>query len=76
MRHNYEVHSVCLAKIKKNQLILLFNLFLLLFKGLIILFDTIHISHYIISTNFYLYLQYFQQKVFNFSKISGSQIDS
>ena len=25
------------------------------------LFDTIHESHYTISTNFYFYLQYFQQ---------------
>ena len=39
------------------------------------LFDTVHGSHCTISTNFYLYLQYFQQLVFNFSKISGIQID-
>ena len=39
------------------------------------LFGTIYGSHCIISANFYLYLQYFQQKIFNFSKISGSQID-
>ena len=39
------------------------------------LFGIIHESHGIISTNFYLYLQYFQQKNFNFNKISGSQID-
>ena len=39
------------------------------------LFGTIHESHYIISANFYFYLQYFQQKIFNFSKISGSQTD-
>ena len=37
------------------------------------LFGTIHESHFTISVNFYFYLQYFQQKVFNFSKISGSQ---
>ena len=48
---------------------------MLLFKGLIALFNTIHGSHYTISTNIYLYLQYFQQKVFNFNKISGFQID-
>ena len=30
----------------------------------IALFDTIYESHYIISVNFYLYLQYFQQKIF------------
>ena len=57
----------------KSQLILLFSLFLLLFMGLIALFDTIYESHCTISVNFYLYLQYFQQKVFNFSKISGFQ---
>ena len=31
------------------------------------LFGTIYEFHYIISANFYLYLQYFQQKVFSFS---------
>ena len=59
----------------KNLLILLFSLFLLLFMGPIALFGTIHKSHYTISVNFYLYLQYFQQKIFNFNKISESQID-
>ena len=44
----------------KSQLILLFSLFLLLFMSFITLFGTIHRSHCIISTNFYLYLQYFQ----------------
>ena len=37
------------------------------------LFGTIHGFHCIISANFYLYLWYFQQKVFSFSKISESQ---
>ena len=60
--------SVCLAKI-----ILLFSLFLLPFMGLTVLFDTIHEFHCTISVNFYLYLQHFQQKVFSFSKISGTQ---
>ena len=55
------------------QLILLFRLFLLLFMGLNALFDIIHGFHYIILANFYLYLQYFQQKVFSFSKISRFQ---
>ena len=41
--------------------------------GLTALFNTIYESHYIISANFYFYLQYFQQKVFSFSKISGFQ---
>ena len=40
-----------------------------------VLFSIIHEFHCTISVNFYLYLQYFQEKVFNFSKISGSQID-
>ena len=39
------------------------------------LFGTIHGSHYTILANFYLYLQYLQQKIFNFNKISQSQID-
>ena len=58
------------------QPILLFSLFLLLFMSLTALFNTIHRSHCVISANFYLYLQYFQQKVFSFSKISGSQTNS
>ena len=51
----------------KNQLILLFSLFLLLFMGITAHFGIIHESYSTISANFYLYLQYFQQKVFNFS---------
>ena len=57
------------------QLILLFRLFLLLFMGLNALFGIIHGFHYIILANFYLYHKYFQQKVFSFSKNSGSQTD-
>ena len=41
-----------------------------------ILFGTIHESRYTILANFYFYLQYFQQKVFNFKKISISQLDT
>ena len=37
-------------------LILLFNLFLLLFINFTVLFSIIYKYHYIISTNFYLYL--------------------
>ena len=40
-----------------------------------LIFDTIHGSYCTISSNFYIYLQYFQQKIFSFSNISGSQID-
>ena len=54
------------------EIILLFSLFLLLFMGFTTLFGIIYGYHCAISANFYLYLQYFQQKVFNFSKISGS----
>ena len=54
----------------KNQFILLFSLFLLIFMGPTIFFNIIHGFHCIISTNFYFYLQYFLQKFFNFSKIS------
>ena len=57
------------------QLILLFNLFLLLFIGPTALFGTIHRSHCTISANYYLYLQFFQQKIFSFNKINGSQTD-
>ena len=45
----------------KIEIILLFSLFLLLFMGLIIFFDTIHEFRCTILTNFYIYLQYFQQ---------------
>ena len=41
--------------------------------SLAVLFDIIHEVHYTISANFYLYLQYFQQKVFNFNKINKFQ---
>ena len=58
------------------QLILLFKLFLLLFMSLTAFFGTILEFHCSISVNFYLYLQCFQQKVFNFSKKSGSQTNS
>ena len=57
------------------QFILLFSLFLLLFMGLTALFGTIYGFHCIISINFYLYLQYFQQKFSSFSKINESQMD-
>ena len=43
--------------------------------SLIVLFGITYRFHCTISVNFYLYLQYFQQKVFSFSKISGLQID-
>ena len=39
------------------------------------LFGTIYESYYTISANFYLYLRYFPQKVFNFNKINGFQTD-
>ena len=52
-----EISSKCAFGSKfKSQLILLFSLFLLLFTGLIVFFDTIHGSHYTISINFSLYL--------------------
>ena len=51
------------------------SLFLLLFMCSNALFSTIYRSNCIISTNFYLYLQYFHKKNFSFSEISGSQTD-
>ena len=47
----------------------------LLSINLTALFGTIYKSHCTISANFYLYLQYFQQKVFSFNKINRSQMD-
>jgi len=38
-------------------------------------FGTIYESHCTIPTNIYLYLPYFQQKVFNFNKINEFQTD-
>ena len=43
----------------KIKIISLFSLFLLLFIGPVAFFGTIHGPHCTISTNFYLYLQYF-----------------
>ena len=59
----------------KSQFILLFNLFLLLFINPTALVGIIYGTYYTISANFYLYLQYFQQKNFTFNKISESQTD-
>ena len=68
--------SICAFGSKlKSQLILLFSLFLLLFMDPTALFGTIYGFYYTISTDFYLYLLYFQQKVFNFSKISRFQMN-
>ena len=70
-KDNHVAHIRCaLGSSLKSQLILQFRLFLLLFMGPTALFDTIHESYCTISSNFYLYLQYFRQKVFNFNKIS------
>ena len=41
----------------------------------IVFFGIIHEFYCTILANFYLYLQYFQQKKFNFSKINGSQME-
>ena len=49
--------------------------FLLTYFTIQLIFATIHGSHCTISTNIYLYLQYFQQKVFRFSKLSEFQTD-
>ena len=65
----------CVWKKLKSQLILLLSLFLLLFINSTVLFGIIHESLYTISANFYFYLQYFQQKVFNFKNISVFQLD-
>ena len=43
--------------------------------GPIVLFDIIHGSPCTISANFYFYLQYFHQKVFNFNKINEFQMN-
>ena len=66
---------MCIWQKLKNQLIIQFSLFLPLYMGSTALFGTIQGSHCTISANFYLYLQYFQQKNFSFSKISRSQTD-
>ena len=58
------------------QLILLLSLFFILFMSPTTSFGTIYRSHCTISANFYLYLQYFQQKTFSFNKISRFQTDS
>ena len=66
--------SVCLAKV------IFINLFYysayFLYIDPTAFFGTIHRSTCTISTNFYFYLQYFQQKVFSFNKIIISQTKS
>ena len=85
--YNFSIHQPKKKKKSKSipclffqlifcQLILPFSLFLLLFMDLTALFGTTHMSHYTVSTNIYLYLQYFQQKIFSFNKISRSQTNS
>ena len=54
---------------------LFYYLVYLLFMRLTVFFCIIYGSHYTILTNFYLYLQYFFQKIFSFSKITRFQID-
>ena len=49
--------------------------FLLTYFTIQLIFGTIHGSHGTISTNIYLCLYYFQQNIFSFNNISGSQID-
>ena len=66
-REDENVDAVCKRSLNmdafdihlKNQVTLLFNLFLLLFISFIVLFNTIHESHCIILVNFHFYLQYF-----------------
>ena len=50
------------------KIISLFNLFLQLFMGSTALFGIIYRPQRIISINFYLYLQYFQQYFFQFQQ--------
>ena len=51
------------------------RLFLSTYFIIQLIFATIHGFYCTISANFYIYLQYFQQKVFSFSKINRSQTD-
>ena len=69
----FDLASVWILMKNKNYFTI--QLILLLFMDPVVLFGTIHGPYYTISANFYLYLQYFQQKIFSFSKISGSQTD-
>ena len=67
--------SVCLTSLIFANLFYYLTYFYYYFIGSIAFFSTIHESYYTISTNIHLHLQYFQQKNFNFNKISGLQID-
>ena len=60
-------------KIVKYEVYVWLAYFLLTYFTIQLIFCTIHESHYTILTNIYLYLQYFQQNVFSFNKISGFQ---
>ena len=66
---------VCVwIQIKKPTYFTIHVIFVIIYEP-IILFSTIYGAHCTILTNFYFYLQYFQQKVFSFNKISGPQTD-
>ena len=58
--HTLQVIALELG-IHKIKINLLFSLFLLLFMSFIVFFGIIYESFYIISTNFYFNIQYFQQ---------------
>ena len=66
---------MCIWQKLKSQLILLSNLFLLLFMGSTALFGTIHGSQCIISANFLPLSTVLSAKSFSVSKISESQTD-
>ena len=69
-------YLVCVwLQIKKPVYFTIQFIFSIIHEPHYIFFDTIHVSYCIILVNFYFYLQYFQQKVFNFRKISEFQIE-
>ena len=72
---NFLIYKVCIWQLLFLPTYFTIQLIFITIYGHIVFFGTIHESFYTISTNFYLYLQYFQQKVFNFNKINKSPID-
>ena len=66
-------HSMCVWHLLKKLDYFIIQLIFATIHGPTTLFGIIHESRCTILAKFYLYLQYFQQKVFNFNKISRSQ---
>jgi len=72
--HKHPQCSACLARLFLRTYLTIWLIFVTIHEFHCI-FGTIYKFYYIILANFYIYLQYFQQKKFSFNKKSKSQTD-